>query len=505
MVEHPILLRGLGALNGGAPVILQRTDQQLIPALLAQLQAGELESIGATVARSRGADGLLTFYPPVQRTFYVALFEAVCLTPGLPRLDPQAIESAGIVVRRQGSRGREGWLMQQSILRGWVHLPDDAAAQDPDPSRRRRLSAGHATIDRALALRRALMEPLAEQAAPLFVAPPALCAALGKTVLYGMVPVTSGEFGEMPGGASTPALDGRYAALVAGHLPNLLRAGQAAFPLAGKHLSAADVAPERLGDSRDLRTFTAILRQIALEYDAFGSTAQAQALMAALNEVTLDLPGGGRTPMGDFLRRATEILVEGASSQVTMPVAWPELSSAQAQKIANLILSALTARLVEGQQGERRFAQPGATYEARGFVRVNRAPQCPPELVWSEYSEPYTIAPWYAPAETGLPLPQIDLPDPFDRNALRQLKPSVAFRVPEKLFGVMNNMDPASVMDGKRPADGDGFGLDWLCSFNLPIITICAFLVLNIFLSLFDIVFRWMLFIKVCIPMPKRE
>ena len=53
------------------------------------------------------------------------------------------------------------------------------------------------------------------------------------------------------------------------------------------------------------------------------------------------------------------------------------------------------------------------------------------------------------------------------------------------------------------PGSGDAF--DWVCSFSLPIITLCAFIVLNIFLSLFDLIFRWMLFIKVCIPIPRRQ
>ena len=41
-----------------------------------------------------------------------------------------------------------------------------------------------------------------------------------------------------------------------------------------------------------------------------------------------------------------------------------------------------------------------------------------------------------------------------------------------------------------------------VCSFAIPTITICAFIVLNIFLSLFDLIFRWMAFIKICIPIP---
>ena len=63
--------------------------------------------------------------------------------------------------------------------------------------------------------------------------------------------------------------------------------------------------------------------------------------------------------------------------------------------------------------------------------------------------------------------------------------------------------DPLELMEGRKP-EGNGLDLGWLCSFNIPVITICAFIVLNIFLSLFDLFFRWMMFIKVCIPFPKK-
>ena len=62
--------------------------------------------------------------------------------------------------------------------------------------------------------------------------------------------------------------------------------------------------------------------------------------------------------------------------------------------------------------------------------------------------------------------------------------------------------------DMKKLASGDGsppsgVGIGWLCSFSLPIITLCAFIVLNIFLSLFNICFFWMAYLKICIPYPK--
>ena len=126
---------------------------------------------------------------------------------------------------------------------------------------------------------------------------------------------------------------------------------------------------------------------------------------------------------------------------------------------------------------------------------------CPARTEWSAYSEPFVIAPWYEGA--GAPPVQIPLPDVSDRALLRSLKPNVAFEVPPALQNLLLG-SPKDLMEGKK-SGGGSFTIGWICSFSLPIITICAFICLNIFLSLFDLIFRWMFFIKICIPFPKKE
>ena len=51
----------------------------------------------------------------------------------------------------------------------------------------------------------------------------------------------------------------------------------------------------------------------------------------------------------------------------------------------------------------------------------------------------------------------------------------------------------------------EGWTIGWICSFSIPIITLCAFIVLNIFLSLLNIIFFWLPFLKICIPIPKSK
>ena len=150
---------------------------------------------------------------------------------------------------------------------------------------------------------------------------------------------------------------------------------------------------------------------------------------------------------------------------------------------------------VKGRPG--RFDEPDARYVLRAFVRLKADGACPPRTIWSDYSEPFVIAPWY---EGGGTPAQIALPDVSDRNLLKSLKPNVSFVLPPKLQNLLGG-SPKDMMSGKLN-DG-GLSLGWICSFSIPIITLCAFIVLNIFLSLFDLFFRWMLFIKICIPFPK--
>lgn len=532
MVNHRILLRGLRPLSTHAgPVLLQRTDQELIPVLLDQLQTdSDLAALSTSVVPKPDNVGLLRFYQPVQRTFYIALFEAVCELPGFPRVDPQAITSAGMVIRRGGLNGSaQGWLSQRGRLTGWIELDAASRDQDPDPQQRRLLTSGNALIDRHLSLLRQVTAPLAEAVAPLYIAPPEVCEKLGRTVLYGLIPVTSSEYAEAAGGANVPGPDqvsAEYARLVTNHLPFLLRAGgdkaKQDFVQSLSNVTLdADQARKAIlagtgakGIDAALRNFMGMLRQVAVEMDAFGTSADALALFAELNSIKLTFPGGSQQGLGAFFQTATTVLVESRPGSIVMPVAWPAIGEAQANRIAQLVVGALSRKAVADEVGEQRFAKAGAEYHVRGFVRVERDPDetsfvetgfvCPPELIWSAESERYQIAPWYEPGDTGRPLPKIDLPNPFDRDALRRLKPNVSFRVPEQLFDLINSMDPADVMDNKGASGSPQLGLDWICSFSIPFITICAFIVLNIFLSLFDLFFQWMIFIKICIPVPKR-
>jgi hypothetical protein len=163
----------------------------------------------------------------------------------------------------------------------------------------------------------------------------------------------------------------------------------------------------------------------------------------------------------------------------------------------------MNARLAAVMPKEGRFDNPARKYQLWAFARVKRDDGCPPELVWSGPSEFFKIVPWYE-SNRDIPPVQVTLPDPLQKGFRESVKPNVSFVVPNGLFNLLQANDPKKMADGEgqEPQSG-GLELDWICGFNIPVITICAFIVLNIFLQLFNIIFRWLLFIKICIPVPK--
>jgi hypothetical protein len=112
----------------------------------------------------------------------------------------------------------------------------------------------------------------------------------------------------------------------------------------------------------------------------------------------------------------------------------------------------------------------------------------------------YRVAPWYA--STGAPQARIALPA-FDRASLAAMKPNVAFEVPPALQNLLMRNKPEDML--KSPKSGGELGIGWLCSFSIPVITLCAFILLNVVLSLLNLVFFWLPLVKICLPVPKKK
>ena len=517
-----------------APALLQRSDEDFVEATVEDLRtpAGRA-SLRSRLASTRNTSQVLKLFQPLQRQFHLAVIEAWCDTAGMPRIDPARVDSAGLVLRRirgtDPGQFLEAWVRSNGRLRGWVRM--QPATDKAPPLATHRLARRPVSPSIDMALTRFALERedalLDEHVVPLFMAPPDVCTDAKKTLFYGLVPTSSAEIADVPVDPAQ-ALGSGFgpgSAAFTAHLVDPLRGQPMTFVLGGETVHPDWFqAVEMPGADRPLtlstshwnllkttaaKRFVLLLRQLANEFDAFGDTAEGRAVFAELETIRLPLMlrGSETAPRtvaaGTFLKLASRVLLERdpGAPRPEMPMSWPALDAAARTRLGNVLSRAVAKRFADTKRQPGRFDEPGARYTIRAFVRLRPEGSCPARTEWSAYTEPFVIAPWYE--GSGAPPVQIALPDVTDRNLLRSLKPNVAFELPPALQNLLLG-NPKDLLEGKESGGGQ-FTVGWICSFSLPIITICAFICLNIFLSLFDLIFRWMFFIKICIPFPKRS
>jgi hypothetical protein len=134
------------------------------------------------------------------------------------------------------------------------------------------------------------------------------------------------------------------------------------------------------------------------------------------------------------------------------------------------------------------------------WVRVAGRNQCENEqLVWTNRSEPFAIA---EPSDVlGAKPATIQLPDlqrlirDIPRIAKARAKPFAAFNTPpNSSYNVGDDLKKTS----------RAWGIGMICSFAIPVLTICAFIMFSLIFSILIILpsFTWMLLLKFCIPIP---
>ena len=502
---HDLQLRPLGD-GDSRSIIATSSAQDFVEALFEDLQAEDWrERLGAMRRKRVASDGVLGLSLPMHRRFQIALFEAWCAGPGRPRLDPAKITSSGIVVRRIRGDQREGWMKRGRSIDGWTPItwPD----RDPDPARAGLADPGNAAIRAIIAQSHGRTgKPPAETVHALFPAPPEVCEATGKTVLFAVIPVSSNEVSDLPPPAinfqALPAAD--RAQMVEPFSAFLKDRPEIDLPRKQQVLDPGwnVLAPQTMQSEPQLASLGTFLHQAMVELDALGPGKASREFLAALRQIhlpTADDSLGRPTATIDaaeFVRFAGPILIgrEANAGGHAMPLRWPGVAAELGERLVEAALACLSEQYKARVGPPGQFADDNARYAVRGFIRVACRDGCPDKLIWSMESEPFRILPWWDGEGPGT---TIRLPD---LGNLKTIKPSVAFAMPPAIANLLGR-DMKKLSDGEEQSTG-GPQIGWLCSFSIPYITICAFIVLNIFLTLLDIVFRWMMFIKICIPIP---
>lgn len=526
-VEHDVVLRPLGSKlldpTAAGPfddLILTSSEKKFFDALVADLKRPDWRARLDLMRRRRvGDDQKLELNLPLHKRTQLALFEAVCRRPGAPRLDTQKISGSGLVIRRRAGGARQAWIKIGGRIAGW-QIANEAADYDPDPLQRRTSHKANAAIRKAIAERKGLTDDAAEDITPLFVLPPDVCEARGRTILFGVIPVVSADTTEGPGPSiDFGALDEEDKAEIVAHFSSYLRErAPTAMPRAGETLSASwnvltDPRNAQGAPDQQMKFFGLFLHQAVSELDLFGPSPASQRLAGLFGQIRLPLARNSSghttqdTDAASFLRNAMRVLIDATPDMVglpanaalpsaKMPLEWPKIDATLGAALTDAALDCLSSQHARLSPSEPKYDRDASLYEIKGFIRLKGHGDCAEKIVWSGYSEPFRILPWWDGEGPGV---KIKLPS---MSQLRKIKPNVSFEIPPKIGKVLSG-DLTKVLDGEEPSGG--LELGWICSFSLPIITLCAFIVLHIFLGLLNIVFQWMLWFKICIPIPKKK
>lgn len=200
----------------------------------------------------------------------------------------------------------------------------------------------------------------------------------------------------------------------------------------------------------------------------------------------------------------------------------PDISHDQIDAITELVRAAISSN----------FTRPAPDLALPKLAKVDRrdgwfvircvyeTPNCGPfQLpVISNATVPFQMASFFDPDAPGRP---ITIPMPLDISpaGLRKFNKNASFMISDMLCGKLKGMrkntlgdlvlsvlpwpfhkdlpDPGSAVCSKG---GTGFGM--ICSFSIPIVTICAMILMIIMVTLFDIFFRWLPYLFLCLPVP---
>lgn len=174
------------------------------------------------------------------------------------------------------------------------------------------------------------------------------------------------------------------------------------------------------------------------------------------------------------------------------------LDEAQAMRLRELLFERSTAQTkeyVDSLQIPRYQQNPGDIYYLKPFVRYLDPHGCE-QIVWGGNSEPFRVA---APFDPEASRPQaIQMPKLSDLK--RGLAKGATFVAPKDLAEQLKKIGMEMPPTEKS---GNSFGLEWIISFSLPVITICAMLLLMIVLNLLNLFFQWLPYAITLIPKPK--
>lgn len=209
-----------------------------------------------------------------------------------------------------------------------------------------------------------------------------------------------------------------------------------------------------------------------------------------------------------------------------VPAVWTDGRSGLERRLAAVdALADMLEALLPAQEGEglTDTLPAGDGREAWFVMRcVYHRPHCGPLTppVISAPTEAFQMAAFFDPDAPARPV-RIPMPMDISPAGLRKYQKNTGFVVSDMLCGKLKGMRGMGLGDLVRSVlpwpfhkdlpdldktvpckDGAGLGIGLIVSLSIPIVTLCALILMMIMVALFDVVFRWMPYLLTVIPVP---
>jgi hypothetical protein len=224
-------------------------------------------------------------------------------------------------------------------------------------------------------------------------------------------------------------------------------------------------------------------------------------------------------PLADPLHAAPipNLFIENPSD------AEPDISHDQLDALMELVRVAIPSDLQKSAPDVDAFKAPKQSNSVGWFIIrcVFESPNCGPihPAIVSESTEPFQMASFFDPDAPGRPI-RIPMPLDISPAGLRKFNKNATFMISDMLCGKIRSIRKTTLGDlvlsvlpwpfhkdlpnpgatGPCAKGGTTFGM--FCSLSIPIVTLCAFILLIIMVTLFDIFFRWLPLLFICLPIP---
>lgn len=141
-----------------------------------------------------------------------------------------------------------------------------------------------------------------------------------------------------------------------------------------------------------------------------------------------------------------------------------------------------------------------ATDEGVHFVVrcvLEHACRLPERQLFSNASDPWYPAPLFDPEA---PARQIRVPMPMNLSAAKLAKPAgLGFVMSKEMRKLMASIGPKTLKGELGSAPNVNLGA--ICTFSIPIVTICALILLLIMVYILNFIFQWLPYFIVCLPL----